>query len=114
MCYIRRYSQIPKSLPLRSEVETRTCAMSVNPMSQGPVSPQTPSPREVDAMLRNTFASTPSPLSQQCNTGDSKPQWSRLDSVSRSNTPAVLEGKRNRGDDAEKEDCYVTMQSSGV
>lgn len=39
--------------------------MSAVSLTHSPLSPTTPSPNEVDVMLRNTFASTPSPLSQQ-------------------------------------------------
>ena len=120
-----RYSPTPNYLPLRSEAKNRMRAMSLNSVSQCPISPQTPSPREVDAMLRNTFASTPSPLSQPCSSGGSRPQWSGLDSPSLSMTPAaaaekmgVSKEERNKGEDGgtnvEREEWYVVMQPSVV
>ena len=45
-------------------------------MCQSPLSPETPSPREVNAMwLYNIFGGTPSPLSQTCGHGGSKAEW---------------------------------------
>ena len=87
-------------------------------MCQSPLSPETPSPREVDAMLRNTFGGTPSPLSQMCGHGGSRAEWGSqvsgvFDTLSKKTTGGEGE-KCGGGNDVEREDCYVLMQSNVV
>ena len=70
-------------------------------MCQSPLSPETPSPREVDAMLRNTFGGTPSPLSQMCGHGGSRAEWgSQVSEVF-----DTLSTKMIGGDSGEGEKC---------
>ena len=87
-------------------------------MCHTPYSPQTPSPKEIDAMLCNTFGGTPSPLSQQCNGGDGK-RWyddesSVYDTLGKKQTPKEEKEIESKKDSVEKEDCYVLMQSNVV
>ena len=108
-----RYSPTPASLPLTRDRQRRSVSVCQNSFS-----PETPSPREVDALLRNTFAGSPSPLSQQC--GDAQAGGEEeecvYDSLSQK-LPPWKEGQERRGkedNDVEREDCYVLMQSNAV
>ena len=82
-------------------------------ISQSPLSPETPSPQELDAMLHNTFGGTPSPLSQTCGHGGSRAKWgSQVSGVfdTLSKTMRGGEGEKCEGtNDAERDDCYVFM-----
>lgn len=118
-----RYSSAPTSLPLNNVGPKMSAA------SQSSLIPTTPSPSEVDVMLHNTFASTPSPLSQQwsstsCSgrsedsgiydtlskkrdTNDQSGVEDRCEWQRRGGKESGGEGKKSAG-----EDCYVLIQST--
>ncbi|CAI8032633.1 hypothetical protein GBAR_LOCUS18438 [Geodia barretti] len=100
-----RYSATPTSLSVNKE--SRQHPLSLN---QNSLSTETPSPSEVDAILRNTFAGSLSPPSQQCVNGGGA-EGEVYDTLSEKPPPVGGEG---RVMESEKEDCYVLMNSSAV
>ena len=124
-----RYSSAPTSLPLN------IVGPKMNTASLSTLTPITPSPSEVDPMLHNTFASTPSPLSQQwsstsCSghsedsgiydtlskkrdTNDQSGVEDRCEWQKRGGKESGGGGKESEGGGKESagEDCYVLIQS---
>ena len=110
-----RYSPTPTFLPLNKESRQRSASVCKNSFS-----PDSPSPREIDVLLRNTFAGSPSPLSQQCGDGRRGEDGGGeggggegvYDTLSKK-LPPWREGEEGKEDnDVEREDCYVLMQSN--
>ena len=97
---IHRYSTTPAPLPTGKKELYGQPSPS---FYQNSFSPDSPNPREVDAILRNTFAGSLSPLSQRCEGGRGGGEGVAYDTL--------REGEETR---ESNEDSYVLMQSSLV